>query len=97
MIPLLIYAQAADLATFGFAASALPIQGEYNILVPAIGVIGTILVKIILVAVFALFTLHLLSGEHRGRRRMGCTLAITGILVGTVGMLSNVAALAVSV
>lgn len=93
VIPLLLYAQAVDLVTFGFAAGALGIEGEYNPLAGFIythaGLVGVAAYKIGVVAAFAYLAL---SWKVFTR-----FLAITGIIIGTIGALTNVASLAVSV
>lgn len=92
MIAVLLYAQATDLVTFGFAASALPLSGEYNVLMPHIGVWATVAVKVLLVSVLALLAMWWMRGSER-RPLLGRAAAVFGIAFGSLGALSNVAAL----
>ena len=93
MIPLLLYAQSADLITFAFTASALGISGESNPIASIIythaGILGIALYKVGIVAAWttAALTWH----------KFTTLLVVIGIVMGTLGTLTNVASLAVSV
>lgn len=98
MIPLLLYAQLLDLATFIFAAAALGDDGEINLLVHEIGIPGTLIVKVLLIIVGALFVAYESSKPAEGKHQwIAGVLLGFGITFGTFGSLSNVASLAVSV
>lgn len=94
MIPLLLYAQSGDLITFAIAVQTLGFEGnEYglfaNLVYPHFGMLGIYAGKIIGVAGFAYGAV--------AWRRFTTLLAIAGIVMGTLGILTNVASLAVSV
>lgn len=94
MIPLLLYAQAADLATFAIAVNTLGFAGnEYgifaNIIYPHFGLLGIYVGKIGIVAAW--------TYGAATWRRFTTFLAVAGIVIGTLGTLTNVASLAVSV
>ena len=93
MIPLLLYAQSTDLVTFGFTAAALGIGGESNPIAALIysttGILGVAFYKMAVVAAYA----YLAVTWHR----FGTLIAVVGIVIGSLGTLTNVAALAVSV
>ena len=97
MIPLLVYAQLADLITFLFTASVLNIDGEYGLLSKAIypyfGLMGVVVGKVFLVAAVSVYSSYWLQR----RNRLGPVLCVIGIVIGTLGTLTNVASLAVSV
>lgn len=98
MIPLLIYAQAADLVTFAFAAGAIGFHGnEYGALANAMydfgGIPAIAFTKIVIVVMFAV----LAASFRRKYPALGGILIGIGFSMGTFGALANVAALAVSV
>ena len=98
MIPFLIYSQLADLVTFLFAASAIGIDGEYGLLskavYPLFGIAGVVVGKVLLVIGVSVYAGYWI---RQGSHRFGAILGTIGIIIGTLGTLTNVASLAVSV
>lgn len=99
MIPLLLYSQLVDLVTFLFAESAIGFEGEYgvlaNVIYDAAGVFGIAVLKVVLVL---LITIIVWAFYQLPRTRWLAHFgAAVGIFIGTAGMLTNVASLAVSV
>lgn len=95
MIPILIYAQLADLITALFAVSALGITEEWNPVAVSFygqgGLLGLTGFKLAPLPILVFFSIR-----WQGRPP-SYLLAGFGILAGTIGALVNVAALAVSV
>lgn len=98
MIPLLLYAQAIDLVTFTLATTTLGFEGnEYGpyavVIYPHFGLAGVLVGKI---AAVASFVYAAFAWRHTWLK-FTRILAILGIVIGTIGMLTNVVALAVMV
>ena len=98
MIPLLIYAQMADLVTLLFAADALGFEGnEYGplaqVLYGSFGMAGVAAAKIAFLTAFVAIGIS----WRQKHPRFFATMVGFAIVMGTTGALINVAALAVSV